>query len=150
MLFLFAACVTGGNREVLHGSHNNRAERVVRDSIYLRDSVFVAMRADTVFYEKQRTVFRDRLSIDTFIVCDTLFKERVVTVEKVVKQYPPSLVLAVGSSVVCGLAKRFSAPFVEPVESFYRISLCKRVFHLKELQGTATISWLPMANVWNS
>ncbi|MBE6308368.1 MAG: hypothetical protein IJY98_08155 [Bacteroidaceae bacterium] len=88
MLFLFAACVTGGNREVLHGSHNNRAERVVRDSIYLRDSVFVAMRADTVFYEKQRTVFRDRLSIDTFIVCDTLFKERVVTVEKVVKQYP--------------------------------------------------------------
>lgn len=88
MLFLFAACVTGGNREVLHGSHNNRAERVVRDSIYLRDSVFVAMRADTVFYEKQRTVFRDRFSIDTFIVCDTLFNERVVTVEKVVKQYP--------------------------------------------------------------
>lgn len=104
MLFLFAACVTGGNRELLHSSHNNRAERVVRDSIYLRDSIFVAKRADTVFYEKQRTVFRDRLSIDTFVVCDTLFKERVVTVEKVVKKYPSPWLLL--SAVVLYVAWR--------------------------------------------
>ena len=88
LLVLFVACVSGGKRELLQQSHTNSAERFMRDSIFLRDSIFVAHRADTVFYEKLRTVYRDRLRMDTFIMCDTVCKEKVVTVEKIVKKYP--------------------------------------------------------------
>lgn len=89
LVFLFAACGTGYNREFLHSSHKSSVERRERDSIYLRDSVFVMRRADTVFYEKLRTVYRDRYTVDTFMVCDTVCREKVVTVEKIVKRYPP-------------------------------------------------------------
>jgi hypothetical protein len=88
LLLFLAACAPGRNCELVQSAHRGRTEHILRDSIYLLDSVFVAQRADTVYYEKWRTVYRDRLLVDTFIVCDTLFKEKVVTVERVVKRYP--------------------------------------------------------------
>lgn len=42
--------------------------RHTRDSIYIKDSVFVSSRADTVFLNRWHNVYRDR------IVCDTLYK----------------------------------------------------------------------------
>lgn len=55
---------------------------VKRDSIYERDSVFVAVKADTVFLSKVHYRYRDRIVRDTVRVlrCDTV--TRVVEVEK--------------------------------------------------------------------
>ena len=88
LLLLLAACAPCSRSEVLRSSQNQKSGSVVRDSIYLHDSIFVARKADTVFYEKLRTLYRDRWRVDTFIACDTVFRERTVTVEKIVTKYP--------------------------------------------------------------
>ena len=56
--------------------------KVERDSIYERDSVFVTMKADTVFLSRVQYKYRDRYVRDTVSVvsCDTVTK--VVEVEK--------------------------------------------------------------------
>ena len=56
--------------------------KVERDSIYERDSVFVAVKADTVFLSRVQYRYRDRFVRDTVSVlrCDTVTK--VVEVEK--------------------------------------------------------------------
>ena len=56
--------------------------KIERDSIYQRDSVFVAVKADTVFKTSLKYVYRDRIVRDTVSVlrCDTIAK--VVEVEK--------------------------------------------------------------------
>ena len=53
-----------------------------RDSIYVRDSVFVMMKADTVFLSRLHYRYRDRVLHDTVSVtqCDTITK--LVEVEK--------------------------------------------------------------------
>ena len=97
-LIMLTACIPYGRSNVVQSrsAHDTRAEHVLRDSIYLHDSVFVARRADTVFYEKSRILYRDRLRVDTFVVCDTVCREKSVVVEKVVTKYPsPWLLLLV-------------------------------------------------------
>ena len=56
--------------------------KVERDSIYDRDSLFVAVKADTVFLSRVQYRYRDRFVRDTVSVlrCDTVTK--VVEVEK--------------------------------------------------------------------
>ena len=89
-VFILTACIPCGRSSVVQSrsAHDTRAEHVLRDSIYLHDSVFVARRADTVFYEKSRILYRDKLRVDTFVVCDTVCREKSVVVEKVVTKYP--------------------------------------------------------------
>ena len=48
-----------------------------RDSIYVRDSVFVAVKADTVFKTSLKYVYSSK------IVVDTVYRERVDTIIKV-------------------------------------------------------------------
>lgn len=60
-------------------SYNNH---IVRDSIFIHDSVSVISRADTMFLERVRTLYRDKVRIDTFLKRDTIYSERVATVEK--------------------------------------------------------------------
>ncbi len=57
-------------------------ERVRRDSVVLRDSVYILQRGDTVFKTKYKYLYRDRVLRDTFyhVKCDTVTK--VVKVEK--------------------------------------------------------------------
>lgn len=59
-----------------------RVETVRRDSVVLRDSIYVVQRGDTVFKTKYKYVYRDRVFRDTFyhVKCDTVTK--VVKVEK--------------------------------------------------------------------
>lgn len=57
----------------------NLAGHVVRDSIFVRDSIYVHEKADTVFFTKYRTLYKENVVRDTLYVCDTLYRERVVT-----------------------------------------------------------------------
>ena len=59
-----------------------RVETVRRDSVVLRDSIYIVQRGDTVFKTKYKYVYRDRVLRDTFyhVKCDTVTK--VVKVEK--------------------------------------------------------------------
>lgn len=83
LLFILLVSCTASKREIAQlVSRDNYVERIVRDSIYLHDSVYVVQKSDTVFLEKVRTLYRDRMSVDTFLLCDTIYNERVVTVEK--------------------------------------------------------------------
>lgn len=69
-------------------TENNRlqvANHIQRDSIYLRDSVFVRIRADTVYLEKWHTRWRDRIVQHT----DTIQVETTRT-ETVQVRYVPS------------------------------------------------------------
>ncbi len=64
-------------------SANNYTERVVvADSVIVRDSVFIREKADTVFFTKYRTIYKERLRVDTVICRDTLFVEKEIVVEK--------------------------------------------------------------------
>lgn len=67
------------------------AERVVQsdlranirhDSIYVMDSIVLKEKTDTVFLTKFRTLYREKLLRDTVVKCDTVFCEKVVTVEE--------------------------------------------------------------------
>lgn len=83
LIFILLISCTASKREIAQlVSRDNYVERIVRDSIYLHDSVYVVQKSDTVFLEKVRTLYRDRMSVDTFLLCDTIYNERVVTVEK--------------------------------------------------------------------
>ena len=56
--------------------------KIERDSIFERDSVFVAVKADTVFFSRVQYRYRDRIVHDTISVqrSDTIMK--VIEVEK--------------------------------------------------------------------
>lgn len=87
LLLLFASCATKREGAQQLVTRRNVVERVVRDSVFVRDSVSLVHRADTVFVERLRTLYRDRVRVDTFLLCDTLFSERVVTVEKAAPRF---------------------------------------------------------------
>ena len=59
--------------------------KLIHDSIYLRDSVFVEKKGDTIYQHKWRTQYRERLIHDTLIVtkADTLRIKEVANKEVV-------------------------------------------------------------------
>ena len=61
------------------------SDHIQRDSIYLHDSIFVRIRADTVYLEKWHTRWRDRETVKTDTI--TLTETKAETVEK---PYVPS------------------------------------------------------------
>ena len=63
-------------------STSTHIERVLVDSVALRDSIIIRERCDTVFYTKYRTLYKERLRIDTIIKCDTVYAERLVSVNE--------------------------------------------------------------------
>lgn len=57
-------------------------ERMLVDSVALRDSIIIRETCDTVFFTKYRTLYKERVRIDTIIKCDTVYTERTVTVKE--------------------------------------------------------------------
>ncbi|MBR3916244.1 MAG: hypothetical protein IKJ49_03780, partial [Bacteroidaceae bacterium] len=57
-------------------------ERLIKDSIVLHDSIIIREKADTVFFTKYKTAYKEIVRHDTVVVCDTLYRVRTVTVEK--------------------------------------------------------------------
>ena len=47
-------------------------DNFLRDSIYLRDSIFVKERGDTVFLERYRYLYRDKIVRDSIFTTDTI------------------------------------------------------------------------------
>lgn len=80
-------------------------DRWNRDSVYIRDSVFVLVRGDTVYKDRTRTVYRDRYSRDTAYISkvDTIQVAYPVEVIKEKYRVPKSLwwlvILLAGLSV---------------------------------------------------
>ncbi|MBE6294584.1 MAG: hypothetical protein IJA04_08730 [Bacteroidaceae bacterium] len=58
------------------------ASNMLKDSIFLHDSIFVKETADTVFLTRYRVMYRDRVKTDTLWRCDTVTAVREVLVER--------------------------------------------------------------------
>ncbi|MBQ2368393.1 MAG: hypothetical protein II296_08760 [Bacteroidaceae bacterium] len=76
--------------------------RVERDSIYERDSVFVAVKADTVFVSKVQYRYRDRIVRDTLSVVQRDTITRVAEIEKKLSR-SEQLKMDVGGGVLWAL-----------------------------------------------
>jgi hypothetical protein len=85
-VLLLRACGTSRLADAERRSVSSRVESLMRDSVFVHDSIFVEKRADTVIRERVRTLYRERVRVDTFLLRDTLVNERVETVEKVVRR----------------------------------------------------------------
>lgn len=72
-------------RSSTESNHTRLSNTTQRDSIYLHDSIFVHIRADTVYLEKWHTRYKDRLVTKT----DTVTNE-VIRTETVQVSYVPS------------------------------------------------------------
>jgi hypothetical protein len=84
LLFSLMGCGTVEKvRDVEFVTHNNFKERFKSDSVLVRDSVLIREKSDTVFYTKYRTVYKERLRVDTVVRCDTIYRDREVIVERV-------------------------------------------------------------------
>jgi hypothetical protein len=57
-----------------------------RDSVFLRDSIFIKEKGDTLIVEKYRYLYRDRILRDSVIVRDTIRVPYPVDVAKEVKK----------------------------------------------------------------
>ena len=82
-VLLSPACQSMQN--VVDTNTNHVSSNIQRDSIYLHDSIFVRIRADTVYLEKWHTRWRDRETVKTDTI--TLTETNIETVEK---PYVPS------------------------------------------------------------
>lgn len=88
-VLLLVACSTVSRVSESVQVHDNYSGRLLRDSVFVHDSVRVAQKADTIFFEKVRTVFRDRCRVDTTVLRDTIYREKSIVEEKVVRQSFP-------------------------------------------------------------
>ena len=84
VLLLVASCCTQRTARTASLSNSSGEVRVVRDSVFVLDSVLLRERADTVFLTRIRTLYRDRLRTDTVWRCDTVYRveERIVAVKE--------------------------------------------------------------------
>lgn len=48
------------------------ADKIYRDSIYLRDSVLVQLKGDTVYFEKYRYLYKDKYVRDSVFITDSV------------------------------------------------------------------------------
>lgn len=70
-----------------YSSHTNVVESVVHDSIFVHDSIYIRDKADTVFFTKYRTMYKERMACDTVMLRDTLYVERQTVKESAPHNY---------------------------------------------------------------
>ena len=135
LLLFLAGCATVEKRsDVEFVSQNRIVEHIRVDSVMLHDSVYVKELADTVFYTRYRTVYKERLRIDTIVRCDTLFREREVVVERehdclATLSLKWKMLLAALLLFLLWRAGMLSVLWGLILKG---VQLCKRIFHLKE------------------
>lgn len=60
-------------------SSNNFERKIDSIFIYIHDSVFVKVGADTVWKERYKTIYRDKVKIDTVVKIDSVMVDTLVT-----------------------------------------------------------------------
>jgi len=76
-------------------TQNHITNQVRRDSIYLHDSIFVRIRADTVWLEKWHTRWRDRETIKTDTITNEVIRTETVQVRYIPRFYKYCTALAI-------------------------------------------------------
>jgi hypothetical protein len=81
--FIFVACTTTKYVPVESVKVDSvYVAKAQRDSIFVRDSVYVAVKADTVFFSRVQYRYRDRILRDTVCVLSIDTISKIVEVEK--------------------------------------------------------------------
>lgn len=98
----------------VESEHTEYRDFHTRDSIYLRDSVFMMIKGDTVTIEKYRYLYKDKLIRDSIYINDTIRipypVEKIVSVNKL-KWYQKILIyIGLGALVLflIGLGKKIA------------------------------------------
>ena len=86
-LFLSACCSVAPLVSVPRNDSIVIRDRFVRDSIYIHDSVIVRLKADTVYIEHWKELWKESATVTT----DTVYKDKVVTVQLPPERYVPWL-----------------------------------------------------------
>ena len=135
LLLFLAGCTTVEKaNDVEFVSQNRVVEHIRVDSVMLHDSIYVKELADTVFYTRYRTVYKERLRVDTIVRCDTLFRDREIVVER---KHDTLATLSLWWRVLLALLLLFLLWRVGLLSLLWGlilkgIQLCKRIFRLKE------------------
>lgn len=80
LLLVLVSCSTQLKTSSVVDSSERYAGHIMRDSIYLYDSIYVRESADTVFIVKNSVTYRDKLRTDTLWCCDTVVEFREIVV----------------------------------------------------------------------
>ncbi|MBQ5644842.1 MAG: hypothetical protein IIV04_03980 [Bacteroidaceae bacterium] len=134
LLLAFMGCSTvkrAGDTILL--SSDNRVERIMVDSVIVRDSVFVKEKGDTVFYTKYRTFYKELLRVDSIVRRDTVFCDREVYVERSAATHSPlkCVVILLLCSLFLLLLWRTGLLSALWNLILKLCKLCIKVFHLK-------------------
>ena len=57
--------------------HTEYKTKIQKDSVYLKDSIYIHQKGDTIFSEKFRTKYIERIKNDTVLKNDTIFQEKI-------------------------------------------------------------------------
>ena len=90
LLILLALNSCATQNPLISVPHNDSIvirDRYVRDSIIVRDSIFVRLKNDTVFIDRWHNLWRDR----TVATTDTVYKDKEVLVQLPPERYVPWL-----------------------------------------------------------
>lgn len=78
-------------------------EHHIRDSVYIVDSVLLKETTDTVYLTHTRTLYRDRLRVDTVCLADTVYIAKEIAVEgnNKIRYYVPVLIVVLLLFFLC-------------------------------------------------
>lgn len=82
-----------------------------RDSIYVQDSVYFAIKGDTIYKEKYKYIYKDKIVRDSILVSDSIYIDRPIPVDVEVPYYPKWLVWLAIIGVIGSLFT--IAPFIK-------------------------------------
>ncbi len=134
LLPLFACSTVEKTSDVGFVSQQNFVGRTRVDSVMLRDSIFIREKSDTVFYTKYRTLYKERLRVDTIVRCDTLYRDREVVVETVRNAGHGGAMLWKVAVAALALLLLWRTGWWRTLLNLILkvIELCRRVFRLRE------------------
>lgn len=134
LLPLFACSTVEKTSDVGFVSQQNFVGRTRVDSVLLRDSIFIREKSDTVFYTKYRTLYKERLRVDTIVRCDTLYRDREVVVESVRDgRLGSNLFWKVAVAALALLLLWRTGGWRALLNLIFKVmELCRKVFRLKE------------------
>ena len=134
LLPLFACSTVEKTSDVGFVSQQKFVDRTRVDSVMLRDSIFIREKSDTVFYTKYRTLYKERLRVDTIVRCDTLYRDREVVVETVRNAgHGGAMLWKVAVAALALLLLWRTGGWRTLLNLILKvIELCRRVFRLRE------------------